>query len=487
MPIIIQCSCGKKVGVGDEHAGKRFRCPACQAVHVAVAPGSTPEGDAPPSLELPPADQELALPATRAEKLVPMAEPVKMAVPVGLIRFHCACGKQMQTRTEYAGTTVQCPVCGDDVLVPVPRPRREEAEVVAPEAVDAVLPTPIRQFAPAPPVRLIPTALAALLFLALMGGVGWGWFRFRDAPPSHFAYVPPDANGLITVRPANIWKTRAAQEIWNKMEPAHQASFIDLQDRLGLRVEDVDRVTVVDYLFTNNGEAVTWFVVSTTKPYDPERFTAALNLQRRQYGETNYMAGSLGFSSLGFWFASDRTFVVSNEIGVKRCINAIKSKKRAQGKLTEAIDLARNAQHVYMSSSVPPALRDMFARIRDFGGGPPAMRVYWSAASELRHLELWMDWGESVRSTILARFGDEETAAEVVEGLDNAMKLLKQARHSARNGFSPAGDLLESLDVKTMREGRVVTISLRVEVPFIELALRRNPWVAAPVPQRPAW
>lgn len=484
MPIIIQCSCGKKVGVNDEHAGKSIRCPACQTIHVAVASDSPPREEPLPSLELQSEEQELALPATRADDRIPLAAPVKMAVPVGLIRFHCACGKQMQTRMDYAGTTVQCPVCGDDVLVPDPHHRREGAAVVAPEAVDAILDKPIRQFAPAPPVRLIPTFLAIVLFLALLGGIGWAWHHFRDAPPSHFSYVPPNANGLITMRPANIWKTRAAQEMWSKVNPANKAYFTDLQDRVGLKVEDIDRITIVDYLFTNNGESVTWAIVSTVKPYDPERFTTALNLEQRKFGGTPYRAGRLGFSSLAFWFTSDQTFIVSSEIGIKRCINAIRSKKQSQGKLTEAIDFARNAQYFYVSSAIPRTLRDQFSRMSDFSSAAPGMREYWIAVSRLRHLQLWMEWGDTVRCTILADFRDEQIAEDLVNNLDAGLERLRQASRGFRTGISAADNLADSLKVKSMREGRVVTISFRLEIPFIEQVARQAPW-AAPVPLRP--
>ena len=43
MPITISCPCGKKLRVADEHAGKRVKCPACQAVSTVPAPEPEPE------------------------------------------------------------------------------------------------------------------------------------------------------------------------------------------------------------------------------------------------------------------------------------------------------------------------------------------------------------------------------------------------------------------------------------------------------------
>ena len=38
MPITLSCPCGKTLRVGDEHAGKRVKCPACTAVLTAPKP-----------------------------------------------------------------------------------------------------------------------------------------------------------------------------------------------------------------------------------------------------------------------------------------------------------------------------------------------------------------------------------------------------------------------------------------------------------------
>ena len=43
MPITVSCPCGKKLRVADEHAGKRVKCPACQAVSTVPAPEPEPE------------------------------------------------------------------------------------------------------------------------------------------------------------------------------------------------------------------------------------------------------------------------------------------------------------------------------------------------------------------------------------------------------------------------------------------------------------
>jgi len=63
MPITFSCPCGKILRVADEHAGKRVKCPACQAISTVPAPEAEPE----PIFEIvEPAPKPVARPAGRA-------------------------------------------------------------------------------------------------------------------------------------------------------------------------------------------------------------------------------------------------------------------------------------------------------------------------------------------------------------------------------------------------------------------------------------
>lgn len=54
MPLVVNCSCGKKLQVGDHLAGKKFRCPACQAVLEAPAASEADTAIVVPALIVPP-------------------------------------------------------------------------------------------------------------------------------------------------------------------------------------------------------------------------------------------------------------------------------------------------------------------------------------------------------------------------------------------------------------------------------------------------
>jgi phage FluMu protein Com len=42
MPITLNCTCGKMLRVADEYAGRRVKCPACNAITTAPAPEPEP-------------------------------------------------------------------------------------------------------------------------------------------------------------------------------------------------------------------------------------------------------------------------------------------------------------------------------------------------------------------------------------------------------------------------------------------------------------
>lgn len=87
MAIIIQCTCGSKYSVKDEHAGQSVRCPKCEAiipVPAASAPPDVPVQQAadPPPTARQPAPQPAAQPMW-SDAGVPAGAPAQSPVPPG--------------------------------------------------------------------------------------------------------------------------------------------------------------------------------------------------------------------------------------------------------------------------------------------------------------------------------------------------------------------------------------------------------------------
>lgn len=83
MTIEFHCDCGKKLGVGDEHAGKRVKCPAC--LNALVVPELSAEDAAYRALMEAPAPPPEAIRATRPAYGAP-TEDRPPAPPPPLVR-----------------------------------------------------------------------------------------------------------------------------------------------------------------------------------------------------------------------------------------------------------------------------------------------------------------------------------------------------------------------------------------------------------------
>jgi hypothetical protein len=97
MPISVTCSCGKKISAPGKLAGKRVKCPSCQA-----------------AVKIPDADQgkHAGRPATK-------------------VVLHCRCGRKSAAPAHLAGTSVKCPGCGKPIRVPMGRPASPSTTVKA--------------------------------------------------------------------------------------------------------------------------------------------------------------------------------------------------------------------------------------------------------------------------------------------------------------------------------------------------------------------
>lgn len=84
MPISFACKCGKRLAVKDELAGKKIKCPGCQAV--------------------------VPIPQKKVA-------PAAAGTPANVIAVSCGCGKRFNAKKELAGKRIKCPACQSVVTV----------------------------------------------------------------------------------------------------------------------------------------------------------------------------------------------------------------------------------------------------------------------------------------------------------------------------------------------------------------------------------
>ena|GEM_PF-1549139 len=135
--IKLQCkSCGQKLHVPDEHAGKRAKCPKCGSVCVIPEKStkirfqcescghgmSVPQIHAGKKGRCPKCKNVVVVPAVAAlAALDDRSTPVKQAppAPAGMVAFRCQmCDHSMQARQSSRGNLLECPSCGSYVQVP---------------------------------------------------------------------------------------------------------------------------------------------------------------------------------------------------------------------------------------------------------------------------------------------------------------------------------------------------------------------------------
>jgi hypothetical protein len=419
VPISFLCSCGKQLRVPEDYAGRRVKCPGCGE------PLTVPAGEAP-------------------------------ARAAGTVRFACSCGKQMQARAEYAGQPAKCPGCGAVVIIP----GAEEAAGSAGSRIRSDKPEPKRagvagrgrrdeEYEDEEPERrrrrrdedeedwdeprgkrgrksgkkkraLWPWLLAgSLALLLLVGGGLTAFLLLRGGSASDLAFIPPDAQGFVTIRVADVWKTDAAQKVvaqLKQLNPRMGDLPAEFEKEAGLTLTDVERLTTV---FVDAQREVVWGIVLTSKPYDPKKIQGKLtNPQELKHEGKSYHTGTKDGQKVALYFASDRVLVVGPEEGVKRCLSFAAGKK-AKGPLDDAIKLAAGTHHVVAAINPPPA---QMQKLKAQMGG--AGQAYQSLA-DVQVATVVLDVGAQLQLDATLRFPAEGKAKEAKTAIDGSVAMAK--------------------------------------------------------------
>ncbi len=185
-------------------------------------------------------------------------------------RMLCDCGNQLRVSAHHAGRLVQCPVCGKSCLVTIetltasPRSIGDEAVLPAGSSCTA-LPSARRKW------RL---PLAALLLALAVGAATW-WLLFREdgraKDGDDMLLIPGNAQGFVSIRLADLWKTPAMQKALRTAD--NLAARMEAET--GLRPEEVERLSGV---IVDMDDRVGWLVVRTVEPYDMKKVLARLTI-----------------------------------------------------------------------------------------------------------------------------------------------------------------------------------------------------------------
>src|SRR5262245_570884 len=200
MPVTFACACGKQLRVADEHAGRRVKCPSCEAVVAVPAPDEV--------------EESVEEDAIQAERRAP-----RESAPARRPRDEEDEERPRRRRHE------------DEEEDEAPRPRRRREEdpdaaiqnerpgargAAARRHPDEEEERPRRKKARKPIKRAVwPWVLAGCGVLLLLsgGGVACWWLLLRGDNVPHLALIPPDAQGFMSTRLADGMKLPSTRQM----------------------------------------------------------------------------------------------------------------------------------------------------------------------------------------------------------------------------------------------------------------------------------
>jgi hypothetical protein len=245
------------------------------------------------------------------------------------IRFFCTCGQALTAPDQYVGQTVRCMTCNELQVVPQTAAPGGPVSVWGSEELDGV---PSSRTPGSWRARLAQGA-AVILLLVGVAGLWWLFFRSDSAISSEYDLVPRDALAFFTVKVSDVLKSPSGA---SAKRLAQVLPDSDVVHDLGVKLEDIDRLTAVTYDF----ELASWVILHMVKDYDAARLVheSTFSMEAAFQGRPYYTDGRHGLLLI-----DRRTLVVGPNEGIERCLSL--PQRRERGTLDEAIRLASRNEH----------------------------------------------------------------------------------------------------------------------------------------------
>jgi hypothetical protein len=405
MPVLISCRCGKQLRVADEYVGRRVQCPGCGEAQVVAAPGPRSAPAAP-------------APAATAP------------VPARII-FHCVCGKQLQAKSEFAGRSTRCPNCGAPVQVPAGAAADTANRVQAARPAFPTAAPPAAAVAGAsPPLvkgkagkkrSVLPWVLSAVAVLLLAGGVLLWWFLWGNRPDADLVYVPTDAQGFVSVRVADLWKSDALQKAVQDDDVKKLAE--QTKDLFGLGPADVERAT---FVVNDMEKEEMWAIFLTAKAYKKDDLLGKIEKVAGAKPEAATAKDKTYYKVPGkdtaLYFPNDRVIVVIHSKAVERFLEVTPRKKK-DGALAPALKQVASGKHHLVLGNGKAADNPMIKQMR---ANPPEGAAPFLVLMDQQSSVFTASLGKELKVEWALTLPDANKAKEAKEALD-ALKVAGKA------------------------------------------------------------
>jgi hypothetical protein len=328
MPIRFACSCGKQLQARDEYAGRRIKCPNCEAV-LSIPDGAA--APAPPAATPKPPAKPPALPPLPKSAVTPKPPPVPpktaparriQEAPV-VIQADDEPAVEIQAeaprpgrKNAWADKSLDQKATDwdddeDDYEDERPRARKGKGKGKGKRRKQESAGAGVWLWVGiAAAVVLVAGGGLATYLLWPRGGAGGGGGPGGGGDYSKYTdldLVPRDAAVFATYRIGDVMKLPATQAALQQLPPQVK----EFEQKLGLTFNDIERGTfVISSIDQQNGPKGMWGAILTSKPYDREKVKALADgvppEERKHKGYTYYVfadkaaAGGFGGPPGGF-------------------------------------------------------------------------------------------------------------------------------------------------------------------------------------------
>lgn len=423
MPLVVNCSCGKRLQVRDELAGKKFRCPACQSVIEAPSVDQSGTAVLVATPEAPPAPPP---PPKKSRTVAIQAQPVIAAI------------------VQPAVKAVVQSADGDDASDEDEAPKKKKKKKKKPS----------KSSSEGANWGLIAGLGGGALVLALL--VLAGIFVL----PKMMAEVELDEKAIFQGEP-EAFVTIDTQKLFSTNEGALIQKYI-MRGALGennffkameIQLNDVQRVSiVVPVLKEFNSQAI--FVVHTNKKMNRSKMDESKTATREDLngrGIYRYAADS----SCAYLCPGDKTLIFAPN---KNALDAVTKLKggTAPGTLASSVQQGLESE------------RQFYVHYKNFETNTPpptAAMAPFMPIGKYQTAKITADFGEKSSLSIALDYGEQGKASAAVVSLKSLPILMKTAQAtmfaaSARQKevFNQASKYLN--DLKINQDGKVVNLKL---------------------------
>jgi hypothetical protein len=265
--------------------------------------------------------------------------------------------------------------------------------------------------------RLSWVVLAGLV--AALVGVGGDAADEKEKLPADLAFVPADALGFVSLRPADFWKGELGSAIRKKSGKDFEELAAESVKGLGVRFDRIERFTFV--MIDPRNEPM--MLVKTVEPFERDKFVPEAfkeGTQEKYRGRTLY---NIGNRRGGFCTLSDTVFVLGAPELIKQALDG-SEKKGEKNKLAAALAVASRKHAVTVAL-------DVAGMVEQIPGGVPEELAPWKTLLQARLGTATLDVGEQSTLEAHLTFANAEAARAAEKPArdlrDLGLKFLPQA------------------------------------------------------------